>query len=130
MGHAWDADRQPPILIPSNHPVIDLLIIDTPRKLFHAGVRRTLAETRERLWVTRGRPFSEPAASLPAARVQAAMSCEVTSVDFAGPLTVKPFSDETTEMELAYICIFTCATSRSVHLELVRDLSANKINLK
>ena len=58
------------------------------------------------------------------------MPFEVTGVDFAGPLAVKPFSDETTEMELAYICIFTCATSRSVHLELVRDLSANKINLK
>ena len=55
MDYAWDADRQPQILILSSHPVIDLLLSEIQRKLFHAGVRRTLAEIRERLWITCGR---------------------------------------------------------------------------
>ena len=104
-----------------------------------------MAEIRKRLWIIRGRQqiervlhrcvtcqllqsrsFSETAASLPAAGVQAAMPFEVTGVDFAGPLTVTPLPGDSTEMEMAYISLFLCATSRAVHLELVRDLSASK----
>ena len=40
----------------------------------------------------------------------------------AGPLFVKT-SDPQKQMKKAYICLFTCSTSRALHLELVHDLS-------
>jgi len=43
----------------------------------------------------------------------------VTGVDFTGALYVKRGNEEVK----AYVCLFTCATSRAVHLEVVEDLS-------
>lgn len=40
-------------------------------------------------------------------------------IDFAGPVYFKGPSG----MKKAYICLFTCATSRALHLELTPDLS-------
>ena len=45
-------------------------------------------------------------------------------VDFVGPLYVKDVFLKKGEMNKAYITLFTCATSRTVHLELVPNLSA------
>jgi hypothetical protein len=46
----------------------------------------------------------------------------VTGIDFAGPLYIKVGSD----MRKAYISLFTCATTRAVHLELCTDMSTDK----
>ena len=45
-----------------------------------------------------------------------------TGVDFAGPLYVKDnqLSDTTCKV---YVCLFTCASTRALHLEIVRDMS-------
>ena len=40
-------------------------------------------------------------------------------VDFAGPLFLKSKVKDDTEMTKVCIALFTCATSRAVHLELV-----------
>ena len=42
-------------------------------------------------------------------------------VDFAGPLYVR---DNT--VKKTYVCIFTCASSRMVHLELTKDMSTSE----
>ena len=44
-------------------------------------------------------------------------------LDFAGPLYLKD-SDEK-----AYICLFTCAATRAVHLELVCDMKTERFLL-
>ena len=51
-----------------------------------------------------------------------AFSC--VGVDFAGPLFVKSKVKDDTEMTKVYIALFTYATSRAVHLELVPSLDA------
>ena len=51
-----------------------------------------------------------------------ALSC--VGVDFAGPLFVKSKVKDDPEMAKVYIALFTCATSRAVHLELVSRLDA------
>ena len=51
-----------------------------------------------------------------------ALSC--VGVDFAGPLFVKSKVKDDPEMAKVYIALFTCATSRAVHLELVPSLDA------
>ena len=44
----------------------------------------------------------------------------VTGVDFTGALYVRDHAGNETK---AYICLFTCASTRAIHLELVPDLS-------
>ena len=51
-----------------------------------------------------------------------------TGVDFAGPLYVHS-PDETTSSMKTYICLFTCASTRAVHLELVADLNVSSFLL-
>ena len=43
----------------------------------------------------------------------------VTGVDFTGALYIKDGQDE----RKVYICLFTCASTRVVHLEVVSDLT-------
>lgn len=199
-----EEDREPPILLPENHPVVELIVRDVHRRLLHAGLRSTHSEMREHFWVIKGRqqvkkilnqcvicrrlqsrPFDQLAAPIPIERVRRARPFDSCGVDFAGPLYYKPYkfemepaalpattegvaadqptpseteefsheeashhdeaspeaeenSHETVEQlnvpagqttrpkgtQKAYICLFTCAYTRAVHLELVRDLSA------
>ena len=46
----------------------------------------------------------------------------LVGVDFAGPLFVKSKVKDDPEMTKVYIALFTCATSRAVHLEVVPSL--------
>ena len=45
-------------------------------------------------------------------------------VDFAGPVYVKNVYTRAKTMYKAYIALFTCASTRGIHLELTPDLSA------
>jgi hypothetical protein len=49
----------------------------------------------------------------------------VTGIDYAGPLFVKVGGT----LKNSYIALFTCATTRAVHLELCLDMSTNKFLL-
>jgi hypothetical protein len=73
-----------------------------------------------------GTPFKTPdSAPLPKIRVQERAPFAVTGVDFGGPLYVRTQLGEAK----TYICLFTCAVTRSVHLEIVSDLSEEKFLL-
>ena len=101
-------------------------------------------------------PFQELAAPLPLNRLKKAEAFNEWGVDFAGPLFYKPVaskkarrqkasSEPPTEEEApteedddttitvyhskCYVCVFTCAVTRAIHLELVPDLSARSFLL-
>jgi len=57
-----------------------------------------------------------PPAILPENRVRDANTFEKTGIDFAGPLFLF-------EGYKAYICLFSCAVYRAIHIELVITLS-------
>ena len=57
---------------------------------------------------------------LQSCRVNETSPFTVTGVDFTGALYVKSGNSE----NKVYICLFTCAVTRAVHLELVPDLTA------
>ena len=57
---------------------------------------------------------------LPKIRLQEAPPFTVTGVDFTGALLVR---DENRILTKAYICLFTCASTRAVHLEVVPNLT-------
>ncbi|XP_023705567.1 uncharacterized protein LOC111863452 [Cryptotermes secundus] len=68
---------------------------------------------------TRGQEIEAP---LPADRLKPTKPFTVTGVDFAGPLYVKVGS----LTQKAYIVLFTCATTRALHLELASDMGTDK----
>ena len=118
---------------------------DTHRKQLHSGINATVAALRQSYWITAirqyvkkllrrcvtcrkvtGSPFKTPdPAPLPKIRVEQRPPFAVTGVDFGGPLYVKTPLGETK----TYICLFTCAITRSVHLEIVTDLTEEKFLL-
>ena len=128
-----------PILLPSRHYYSDLVIQEYHTKVFHNGVRDTLNAIRQRYWVLRGREsvkklvrrcvicrklegiFFKPASGhdLPHSRVDDGPPFINTGIDFAGPLFI---SDRSNANKKVYICLFTCASTRAVHLELVDKL--------
>ncbi|XP_069189907.1 uncharacterized protein [Procambarus clarkii] len=59
---------------------------------------------------------------LPKERVVHIRPFETTRVDFTGVLTLTGTKDKNPVK--AYICLFTCATTRAVHLEVTPDMSA------
>ena len=169
-----DRNVEPPILLPANHRIVSLIISDRHCSLYHAGVKTTLSELKERFWIVKGRqqtrkvwfacvtcqklsspPFQELAAPLPLNRLKKAEAFNITGVDFAGPLYFKPVASKKTRRQAAssepsteeaptkedddpritthhckcYVCLFTCAVTRAVHLELVPDLSARSFLL-
>jgi hypothetical protein len=68
------------------------------------------------------KPFAAQATSqLPKFRTMPGRPFETTGVDFAGPLLYKVTKKEEGK---CYVIIFTCATSRVVHLELAKSQTA------
>ena len=68
-----------------------------------------------------GKPYTIPNPQpLPTYRLHDSDPFTVTSVDFTGALYVRDHAGNETK---AYICLFTCASTRAIHLELVPDLS-------
>ena len=128
-----------PYLLPSRHTLTTLIILATHTTQLHGGVNRTVTALREKFWIISarryvrsvirtcvtcrkvcGKPYSKPdPPPLPKSRAQLAPPFTVTGVDFTGTLYVRTKGEEAK----AYICLFTCANSRAIHLEVVSDLS-------
>ena len=131
-----------PYLLPLNHHLTTLIVNNMHVVLSHAGVGATLTALRQSFWIPSGRqcvkkilhrctvcrrhggrPYTAPeTAPLPKVRVQDVPPFTITGVDFefTGALYVK---QDCGEEQKVYICLFTCATSRAVHLEVVADRS-------
>ena len=138
------ASEKNPVLLPSTHPFVKLLVIDAHYRMKHGGVNSTLVALREQYWILRGRqvvktivrsciicrkleglPYSSQASpDLPACRVSDNPSFSHTGLDFAGPVYFRE-SHGAGDSAKAYICLFMCASTRAVHLELTRGMSVD-----
>ena len=135
-------EEKHPMILPSNHPVVKLLIDDVHCRELHAGVEHTLSVLRQRFWLIKGRstvrqtvkncllcrhyqtkPFWQRMAPLPEDRIIPAPPFANVGLDFAGPLYLKDSGDK------VYICLFTCAVTRAVHLELVCNMTVGRFLL-
>ena len=130
-----------PIIIPKEHRLTELIVQQCHKEIHHCGVRATLNRLRTKYWVVKGRQMVKKtigncvickklegkpykvaqAADLPDFRVREAAPFSKVGVDFAGPLFAKCCKDGTDKV---YIALFSCCVTRAIHLELVRDLSA------
>jgi hypothetical protein len=137
-----ELEAQKPIILPRDHKLTEMIIIECHAKIHHGGIRATLTELRSRFWVPKGRQtikrvlkicvtckrwqgaaYSSPkTAAMPEFRAREAPPFSKVGIDFAGPLYVK--DPKSRDMRKVYIAIFSCCVTRAIHLELVNDLSA------
>ncbi len=128
-----------PILLPANHHFTLLVINDAHKRLQHAGLNQTLTHIRQKYWIPTARqyikktlrrcvtcrkvlgtPYTAPdPPPLPTYRMIDSHPFTVTGVDFTGAIYVKTPQGQ----EKVYICLFTCANTRAVHLEVVPNLT-------
>ncbi|XP_046841805.1 uncharacterized protein LOC124435919 [Xenia sp. Carnegie-2017] len=135
-----------PVLLPKESRFVELLICEVHHNVKHSGIRDTLTTIREHFWIIRGReavkkivrkcvvcrkaeglPYGgTPPPDLPVSRVSDDPPFTNVGLDFAGPLFVREscernnLSDNPTKV---YILLFTCASTRAIHLELTPSLS-------
>ena len=127
-----------PILLDTRHYLTTLIVTNCHHRVMHGGVKETLTELRSRYWIVKGRSFvkkiihecvvcvkfggkpyrAPPPPPLPEFRVQKSFPFSFTGVDFAGPLYLKGTGSK------VWIVLFTCCSTRAVHLELVLNMTA------
>ena len=113
------------------------------RQNLHGGVQSTMNNIRTKFWIPqlrritqrersrcshckkfRARPLPSPTTSeLPAYRTRFADAFAATGVDFAGPLYYKRSRKCPGK---AYVALFTCASTRAVHLKLCTDMTVTE----
>ena len=109
-------------------------------KAFHTGCSQTLSLLRHKFWIPQGRsafrrvlercvlcrrheggPYKMPLMPpIPTERVSASTPFTYTGVDYFGPLFIRTKG----ESQKVWVCLYTCLVVRSVHLELMYDMSA------
>ena len=136
-----------PVLLPNKHRFTELVFAEKHCQMHHNGVTETSSAIREHYWIIRGRelvkkvirrcvlcrkyegkPYATPPVPpLPLERVSSSPLFNNTGFDFAGPLYAmeKPVGNADSHTIKAYVCLFTCASTREVHLELTKELSAS-----
>ena len=132
-------------ILPKDHHLTSLIIRQSQERIIHNGVKETLCLLREKYRIARGcqvvkreihmcdvcrKLEGKPYASPNHAPLQTSVSVknihlEKTGVDFVGPIYVKTSVRKETEMTKSYIALYTCASTRALHLELVRNLTAD-----
>lgn len=130
-----------PIFLPRNNKLVISVIEQSHKKTLHGGVGITMSDVRKRFWVPklraqvkkvvhdcfhckrhRVKPLSAPEKSmLPEFRAQLSDPFAYTGVDFAGPIVYKI---NKSTLAKSYVALFTCASTRAVHLKLCKDLTA------
>jgi hypothetical protein len=128
-----------PKLLPGHSRFSELIINRFHERVLHSGPKHTLAALRTQYWIPRARsrirsillkcpvcrrweggPFKVPPVSpLPDFRVSIKRPFSTVGLDYIGPLYVR--GDDTPKV---WIALFTCASTRAVHLEVVASLSA------
>ena len=109
-------------------------------------VKGTLVELRTWFWVPRGRQYVKfvihhclvckkmtgascdkpPPGDLPSFRLCEVLSFTIVGMDMAGPLFIKvPGSNQKSSTQKVWICLFTCGSSRAVHLEIVPTMNTD-----
>uniref|UniRef100_A0A914PCQ8 Integrase catalytic domain-containing protein n=1 Tax=Panagrolaimus davidi TaxID=227884 RepID=A0A914PCQ8_9BILA len=126
-----------PIFLPKHSPLVKLIVQNIHEKLHHAGTPHTLSKVREEYWIPAGREmvkqivgkcksckywkgksFALPhMPSLPSNRVNVSKPFQNVGIDYCGPFKIKGTKEK------AWICLFTCFTTRLIHLEPVTSMT-------
>ncbi|XP_068743864.1 uncharacterized protein [Montipora capricornis] len=136
-------DTRNPILLPPKHEFVRLIIKSAHESVKHCGIRDTLTLIRERFWILRDREAvkqvikkmcnlveidetsykSQSSPGLPCERVSEDPPFTHVGLDFVCPLNVDSGNPDEEISTKVYLCLFTCASTRAVHLELCKSLN-------
>uniref|UniRef100_A0AC35F281 Integrase catalytic domain-containing protein n=1 Tax=Panagrolaimus sp. PS1159 TaxID=55785 RepID=A0AC35F281_9BILA len=139
MENSRDSSLSRPLFLPPSYAT-SLLIQDIHKNLLHGGARSVLTELRQKYWIPHGltnvkksikqcrkcskdnaKPYALPLMpQLPSSRVSKNRPFAHTGVDYAGPFTLKG-----SDSPKRWVALFTCLTTRAVHLEVAQDLSTS-----
>jgi len=134
-----------PIFLPKKSNFTKLHLKEYHQKLFHSGVSHTLARLRNEYWIPQGRAEVKKAIHAcgtckqfqgglfkllsvsPWPRKKAAKCAPFTytGLDYFGPLYIQGDSSK----GKVWVCLFTCVTVRAIHLELIKDMTAEQFLL-
>ncbi|KAK6186774.1 hypothetical protein SNE40_006050 [Patella caerulea] len=129
------------LILPYNHTVTKHLIYDAHLKSAHGGIEHTISILRQRYWPIsirqcvkqvirrclychrqRVKPVIPRMADLPTCRLDAALGpFHYTGVDYFGPMLVKIRRGTVKR----WGCLFTCLSTRAIHLELADSLETD-----
>ncbi|XP_075990323.1 uncharacterized protein LOC142985973 [Anticarsia gemmatalis] len=129
------------MVLDGNHPTVKLWVNSVHRQLHHAGVEATVNEYRQQYWVIRIRPVTRAilkrclfyrmktqvpphprTGDMPACRLaHHRRPFTYTGVDYFGPLSIAVGRTR----QKRYVAIFTCLTTRAVHLEIAGSLTTD-----
>ena len=127
-----------PVILPAHHHVTKLIIWHFHQITAHGGSERVLAEVRQSFWIIKGRATIKRTLStcVPCKRAKAPLSIQKMAdlpadrvtpgeppftrvgIDYFGPLVVKRARSDVKR----YGCLFTCLTTRAIHLEVAHSL--------
>ncbi|XP_070855166.1 uncharacterized protein [Drosophila suzukii] len=130
-----------PVILSHRHSLTDLIVRHFHAQMKHQNVDATIAQIRTRFWVTkmrrvlkevisscnecklqRTRPMPSIMGPLPEDRLEAGgWPFKYTGLDYFGPLLVTV----SRHREKRWVALFTCLTTRAIHLELAHDLSTD-----
>ena len=119
--------------------------MDCHEKVFHNKVNEILTQLKSEYWVVIGRQavkevvgkcvickklegkcYSTPQGPpLPSFRVSEELGFTSVGIDHTGPVFVKNIYESDGTMYKAYITVFTCTSTRAIHLELSPNLLGN-----
>ncbi|XP_071055017.1 uncharacterized protein [Onthophagus taurus] len=136
-------DAKHPILLPCKSRLSELIVQHLHQENLHPGYRTLHALIANQFWIMsprtviyrvisrclkcfRARPKSINSfmADLPTFRIQQMKAFTTAGVDYAGPFFVTARRHRGAKTFKAYICLFVCAATKAIHLELVSDLTA------
>ena len=124
-----------------NSSFTKLIILDSYEKVLHHGIETTLSNFRSKFWIVKGRktvksvlrkcvtycryqrkPLLPPETpDLSGYRVNTLYAFQCTGLDYARPFFIRNNTDTTLKV---YSLLFTCTSSRALHLELTPDMKA------
>lgn len=129
----FDYNIKHPILLPPDHDVTRLIILDAHTNLKHPSTARLLSFLRSKYWIVRGRrtiekitkrcfvckiyrqtPKVPRMSDLPSSRITPCTPFNECGLNYFGPYYTNIFRRQVKR----YIVLFTCMTTRAVHLEI------------
>ena len=131
-----------PVILQRDHLLVKLLLRHLHDKRGHCGYKSLIHEARRKYWIIgvhsmskaltskcitcrklRKKPLDQLMGQMPSLRVAAGFPpFSNTTIDMFGPLHIK-LNRKT--LKEAQVVIFTCMTTRAVHLELVNDKTSD-----
>jgi len=146
-----DLDSKHQIILPYSHHITNLIILDIHKNNHHVGRSQVLDIIREQFWIIKGitnvrkvlndclprkklkvQPKNQFIADLPKERLLVKEPAfTATGVDYFGPIIIKQHkrTRSTQGQAKRYGAVFTCLTTRAVHLELAGDMTTDSFIL-